>query len=430
MDAREIVEPPAKKRKQYAGHYEDDWKCVFNGVITPSKLDDHHSCGITKSFKCRRTKMTMIVKRCLAVEATNPVIARCKSGPFSVMIDESTDRNTDKRLAVLVWYFDNTSPRYARVQWGYGTGDIRLVRWRSKCPALVEKPGRVKRVVDHLAAPTTKLTLLFLGFILPVLMDFNKLYQADETKVGALLPEMDCLLRKLTVKFVPLCLIRGQQDPRTVEFTSLENQHTDDNIAIGMPARAYLAAEELDPTQTAKEVRAFYTAVIGKMLAKFPFDCEVLKDLVVMDLATQEDLKYAPLLRLAARFAPDVDQEALKDEFEDLQLMEDDSISFEVDGRPQRLDAIWGGVISQKTALGVTRFPTLGRVMTALLSLPHSNADCERAFTECRKSLCADPISAFLQCKIKFDVNCCEFDVTPAMLRGAKHATAEYEEHV
>ena len=144
------------------------------------------------------------------------------------------------------------------------------------------------------------------------------------------------------------------------------------------------------------------------------------------------------VLRLAARFAPDVDQEALKDEFEDLQLMEDASISFEVDGRPQRLDAIWGGVLSQKTALGVTRFPTLGRVMTALLSLLHSNADCERAFsmvrkvhTECRKSLCADAITAFLQCKINFDINCCEFDVTPAMLRGAKHATAEYnKEHV
>ena len=40
-----------------------------------------------------------------------------------------------------------------------------------------ETPGRVKRVVDRLAAPTTKLTLLFLGFILPVLMDFNKLFQ-------------------------------------------------------------------------------------------------------------------------------------------------------------------------------------------------------------------------------------------------------------
>ena len=117
--------------------------------------------------------------------------------------------------------------------------------------------------------------------------------------------------------------------------------------------------------------------------------------------------------------------------------MEDDLINFNVDGRP-RLDAIWGGVLSQKTGLGDTRFPALGQVMAALLSLPHSNADCERAFsmvrkvhTECRKSLSADTITAFLQCKINFDTNCCELDVTPAMLRGAKHATTEYnKEHV
>ena len=48
----------------------------------------------------------MIVKRCLAEEGTAPVIKQCRTGPFSVMIDESTDRNTDKRLAVLVRYFD------------------------------------------------------------------------------------------------------------------------------------------------------------------------------------------------------------------------------------------------------------------------------------------------------------------------------------
>ena len=191
----EIVEPPAKKRKQYAGSYQDDWKRLFNGVIAPSKLGDHHAwcvvcsrdvnvsasgaydvrmhlkskihdknakstlqhapltaffkpktqtadsttsaevmfayfiaehnlpsavanhftilaprmftdSAIAKTFKSKRTKTTMIVKRCLAKEATLPVIAQCKSGPFSVMIDESTDRNTDKRLAVLVRYYD------------------------------------------------------------------------------------------------------------------------------------------------------------------------------------------------------------------------------------------------------------------------------------------------------------------------------------
>lgn len=43
-----------------------------------------------------------------------------------------------------------------------------------------------------------------------------------------------------------------------------------------------------------REVRAFYSSVIGKMVAKFPFDSEVLKDLVVMDLTKRADLTYAP----------------------------------------------------------------------------------------------------------------------------------------
>ena len=43
-----------------------------------------------------------------------------------------------------------------------------------------------------------------------------------------------------------------------------------------------------------REVRAVYMAVIGKMLAKFPFNCEVLKDLVVMDLTNRADITYTP----------------------------------------------------------------------------------------------------------------------------------------
>ena len=35
--------PTAKKCKHYVGHYQDDWKRVFNGVIAPSKLGDHHA---------------------------------------------------------------------------------------------------------------------------------------------------------------------------------------------------------------------------------------------------------------------------------------------------------------------------------------------------------------------------------------------------
>ena len=63
--------------------------------------------AIAKKFKCKRTKTTQIVKRCLAKAGTEPVIARCRKGPYSLMIDESTDYKADKRLVILVRYFDD-----------------------------------------------------------------------------------------------------------------------------------------------------------------------------------------------------------------------------------------------------------------------------------------------------------------------------------
>ena len=62
---------------------------------------------ITKKFKCKRTKTTQISKRCLAKAVTSPVIERCRKGPYSFMIDETTDHKTDKRLIMLVRYFDD-----------------------------------------------------------------------------------------------------------------------------------------------------------------------------------------------------------------------------------------------------------------------------------------------------------------------------------
>ena len=81
----------------------------------PANVTDHFTdlvprlfpdSAIAKAFRCKRTKTTQIVRRCLAPTATDIAIKRCRDGPFSVMVDESTDRNTDKRLAILVRYFE------------------------------------------------------------------------------------------------------------------------------------------------------------------------------------------------------------------------------------------------------------------------------------------------------------------------------------
>ena len=85
----------------------------------PALMADHFSdlaremfpdSAIAKKFKCKRTKTTQIVKRCLAKAGTEPVIERWRKGPYSLMIDKSTDYKANKRLVILVRYFnDNTA---------------------------------------------------------------------------------------------------------------------------------------------------------------------------------------------------------------------------------------------------------------------------------------------------------------------------------
>ena len=107
------------------------------------------------------------------------------------------------------------------------------------------------------------------------------------------------------------------------------------------------------------------------------------------------------VVRLATQFCQDC--EVLKEEFDDLQLLEDDVISKVVDGRQRRFDHVWGDVMALKTAMGVVRFPAITRVLIPLLGLPHRNADS-------RKSLLPETLTSYMQCKINFDACCYEME--------------------
>ena len=122
----------------------------------------------------------------------------------------------------------------------------------------------------------------------------------------------------------------------------------------------------------------------------------------------------------------------MKDEFEELQLLEDDAVVTAVDGRQRRLDHVWGDVMAMQTGMGAVRFPALTTVYTALLGLPHSNADSERTFsmlrklhTDSRSNLLPETITAYLQCKMNVDSCCYQLEVTPAMVRDAKRACSD-----
>ncbi|KAG0437418.1 hypothetical protein HPB47_017455 [Ixodes persulcatus] len=111
-----------------------------------------------------------------------------------------------------------------------------------------------------------------------------------------------------------------------------------------------------------------------------------------------------------------------------LQLMEDG-----------RIDTRWATVFQQKCAAGQQKYPLLSRLVKALLSLPHSNADCERGFSENkhllegRASLCIASINGLRQVKTylqRYDGDATKVPLSPDLLRSVKRARARYEERI
>ena len=83
--------------------------------------------------------------------------------------------------------------------------------------------------------------------------------QADEVRIGKLIPEMTRLLRKFLGKFVKISIIKDCSSDMTKVDLSVANQLDDEFIAIGMKARALLADESLDVADESKFFRYLKT---------------------------------------------------------------------------------------------------------------------------------------------------------------------------
>ena len=258
--------------------------------------------------------------------------------------------------------------------------------------------------------------------------------------IGDLRQEMDRLLRTFIVKFVQMRCVKSCLNLKEKDFKTRENQHQDDKFAVGMNTRSLLVdavANYITPTIEQKffaNVKAFYEAAVQKMIQKFPFSDRVLKDLVILDHRKREDLDYSHAACIAERFYLDFDQEELKEEWTDFQLMTDEQLpSLQQD--KLSTDTFWGTLLNMNTSLNVPRFPLMQKLLSVLLCLPHSNADSERVFSQVRKinteygkRMEYETLTALLQVKMNCDGHCFQFSPTKDMLCAAKDAAKVYNQ--
>ncbi|CAC5395243.1 unnamed protein product [Mytilus coruscus] len=129
---------------------------------------------------------------------------------------------------------------------------------------------------------------------------------ADESRIGFMNQEMTVLLRTFLGKFVKARVIQSHQDLTTVPYSDAGNQLQDNILAVGLYTRTYMVdhTDDISPPVLArffKSVRHFYTAVVAKMLAKFPFKGTVVCGLAFLNPSTRGDLPSSAITVVARR---------------------------------------------------------------------------------------------------------------------------------
>jgi hypothetical protein len=97
------------------------------------------------------------------------------------------------------------------------------------------------------------------------------------------------------------------------------------------------------------------------------------------------------------------------------------------------MDVQWHLISKMKNAEGVLKFASLAKVMQGILTIPHSNAECERIFsivrknkTDFRPNLSLASLEALLVQRVNGSATSCfETKYTRDFLKKAQHATNE-----
>lgn len=181
-------------------------------------------------------------------------------------------------------------------------------------------------------------------------------------------------------------------------------------------------------------VRKFYISITSKMLAKFPFDDPVVCGLALLNPKNRGDLPPSAITDIARRF-PNLVAE------EDFTNLEEEFLDYQTTPASEfpscdsvRTDEFWGSILHLSNRITQkSRFPLMKKVISAVLTIPNSNADCERVFsivkkiqTDMRSNLDNSTLCALLTSKLNQTEKCHSFKPTKEQLKCAKSACVCY----
>lgn len=277
-----------------------------------------------------------------------------------------------------------------------------------------EKPYALKKVdniLKFLQSPTNKLYVLFLNYTVkmfdPVLLGL----QSDEPKIHLLKRSLLKLIQTVLSRFVkPSALNNGRlQD---VDFKSRYNLKDDKDLVIGEDCQNYIADASSGLRESRlkdfySDVRKYFQAVTDYLVTNLPLKEPLLTHAQVADASLQQSSSKNDLDFFLSRFpALRPSGCTVNTVLEQFALYQSTDISSCT--KSERMDEVWLNIGNLKDESRELFLFELSVVMRGILTIPHSNAHCERIFstvrknrTEQRASMADDTLEALLLLKSK-----------------------------
>ena len=297
---------------------------------------------------------------------------------------------------------------------------------------------RQERIVKALKS---KHKLAFSHFLSQSISTFDRksvLLQTRNPLIHKLRRELEGLLLDLYSKFVNVQAIKSVTDLTALDYKNSQNHKDDSELVIGNETRqVVMELEPVERKQFYSVVKQYYIKACDYIVAKFPLKSDILLHAEVADINLRMDAKFSsarffinkfPCMLLVTEESESLNAatDVLESQFLAYQLADIPTSVLQEDSA----DKQWAIMSKQKGPCGQLAYDKLSRVMLGILTIPHSNAECERVFSQVRKnktdfrgSLSNELLSSMLVTKAHQKGPCYNTNFNGSFLKKAKSAT-------
>lgn len=317
-----------------------------------------------------------------------------------------------------------------------------VLRVLEQWPALEEyfkKSAETDRLVSAatiyaaLKNPIMKQYLYFLRFVLPKFTHFNKLFQSETPNIHFITSYLASTYKAFLSCYLSSTYIRSKSldslDPIfPSNYLPLSSMSMGEEVSQFLIAHHANQAASYDLKGFLEHVQLFYIEAASQLRKRFPIQDEVLKRLTFLNPATINSTTAFDVTRVATLF-PNIiaenDVHKIDHEWREMQFLDPAEIpTSSTSSKRQDVVTFWANINCITDTNGDIQFPTISKLSKSLLSLPHSNTEVERVFsqlvllkTKTRNKLKPNTLDSLLLVKQNMPSSCVDFQPDDMMYK-------------